>query len=105
MNIGNLSYAVARATAASRESGEATVVGFWREKNTFCATEIGSNIHCELLWMAICDEQGLLHFPDEDAYAQWAMMMEDKLQSQIAATEVSGDVAYIDDNGVEFVEV
>ena len=104
MNINNLTYAVARATAASRESGEATVVGFWREEDTFLAAEIGSNLHCEMEWMAICDEQGLLHFSDEEAYAQWAMSMEYALQAHIAATEASGDLAYIEDN-IVFVEV
>ena len=104
MNINNLTYAVARATAASRESGEATVVGFVRDEDTFLAAEIGSNLHCEMEWMAICDEQGLVNFDDEDAYAQWAMSMEYALQAHIAATAKSGDVVYTED-GIEFVEV
>ena len=105
MNIGNLTYAVARATEASRESGEATVVGFVRDEDTFLATEIGSNLHCEMEWMTICSEHGLIYFNDEDDYAKWAMEMEYALQSHIAAAAKSGEMVYIDDNGVEFVEV
>ena len=105
MNINNLTYAVARATESSRESGEVQYVGYLRDADTFCPTVVGSEIHSKVEWWAIVDWNGLVAFDDEDAYAQWAMELECAFQAHIAATEVSGDLAYIDDDGVEFVEV
>ena len=101
MNVNNLTYAVARATDASRETGEETVVGYLRDKNTFCVAQTGQ----ELEWSAACDQNGLVAFDCDQSYAQWAMALEAKLQAHIAATEVSGDLAYIDEDGIEFVEV
>ena len=105
MNIRNISYAVACATEASRESGELQYVGFWREKNTFCAAAVGSEIHSQVEWWAAVDHFGLVSFADEDAYARWALKMECASQSNIAAAARSGDVCHIDSDGNEFVEV
>ena len=105
MNVSNISYAVARAAELARESGEIQYVGFWREKNTFCLAQSGSALHASLEWWAACDCDGLVAFNDEDDYAQWALSLEDAYQSHIAAVLRSGDLAYTDDDGVEFVEV
>ena len=105
MNIGNLTYAVARATEASRESGMTTVVGYLRDEDMFCLAQNGSNLHSKMEWWAIVDQHGLVAFDCDEAYAQWAMEMEYALQSHIAAAAKSGEMVYIDDNGVEFVEV
>ena len=104
MNVRNISYAVACATEASRESGEIQYVGFWREEDTFCVAQDGSTVLDIMEWWAACDDQGLIAFADEDAYAQWALKMERAYQSHIAAALRSGDVVYTED-GVEFVEV
>ena len=104
MNLGNLTYAVARATELSRESGEVQYVGFWREKNTFCPTLVGSEIHSQVEWWATVDHFGLVNFADEDDYARWALKMERAYQAHIAATEVSGNVTLVELD-TPFVEV
>ena len=105
MNTNNISYAVACATEASRETGETQYVGFWREKNTFCLAQSGSALHASLEWWAAVDWDGLVAFDCEEDYAQWALSLEDAYQSHIAAALRSGDLAYTDEDGVEFVEV
>ena len=104
MNVRNISYAVARAAELARESGEIQYVGFWREKNTFCLAQSGSALHASLEWWAACDDQGLIAFADEDAYAQWALSLECARNAHIAATAKSGTHHHFDGD-VKFVEV
>ena len=104
MNTNNISYAVACATEASRETGEIQYVGFWREKNTFCLAQSGSALHASLEWWAAVDHFGLVAFDCEEDYAQWALKMECARNAHIAATEVSGTHHHFDGD-VEFVEV
>ena len=104
MNTNNISYAVARATEASRESGEVRYVGFWREEDTFCVAQDGSTVLDIMEWWAAVDQHGLVAFDCEEDYAQWALKMERAYQSHIAATEVSGNVTLVELD-TPFVEV
>ena len=104
MNTNNISYAVATATAMARESGEIQYVGYWRCADSFCPTVVGSALYSQVEWWAAVDHFGLVAFDSEGEYAQWAVLMECAYQAHIAAMEVSGNLAHIDE-GVEFVEV
>jgi len=104
MNTGNISYAVARATELSRETGEIQRVGYLREADTFCPTLVGSEIYFIVEWWATVDHFGLISFADEEDYARWALKMERAYQAHIAATEVSGNVTLVELD-TPFVEV
>ena len=105
MNTNNISYAVARATAAARESGEIQYVGYWRCADSFCPTTVGTNIHSQVEWRAAVDWDGLVNFDDEDEYAQWALTLERAHQAHIASAERSGNASYFDAEGNLFLEV
>ena len=104
MNVNNITYAVARAAEASRESGEIQYVGYLRSADSFCPTLAGTNIRSQVEWWATVDHDGLVAFADEQDYAQWALSLERAHQAHIAATAKSGTHHHFDGD-VEFVEV